>query len=410
MVNIMKSNWKGTTDRLSDTTARKATAAYLQALTEPSSIVVTDVNNNITSSPHVSHADLISYLPLIEDNAKLIKGTSTYSGTTITNQNLKMLQSGANPDATFPSVKAALDSLAAQIYLLQENTESTYSPAVADSVVTSTTIGGIPANTAAVTLKSKTFSQMWDEVLFPVTAPTITPPSVSLSNSGNWQGSKHVYGQTVNITPNVNLTNGVPHEGSVQNASLTIIAPGGSATVYNPTSGTIDFTNVHPITIGSILAGTYFVNLSVTFAEGTDTALDSHGNETSPPTVQAGVTLTQQKKIYGVYNFYERAWSSGNPAVFAIHGTKQLITDSGFILSCNFSENDTGAPRHAFAMAKTSYQNNTWTLQQKDFNNNWANFATTYGTYETTLDGVLCTVIEREGPRVGAADYKFIRN
>lgn len=72
--------------------------------------------------------------------------------------------------------KAKLDNLSDE---LQANVM--YDSALDDSIAMVEAHGGLPAGTTAGELKTKTLSQVFDEVLFPTVYPTFTSPSASLS-------------------------------------------------------------------------------------------------------------------------------------------------------------------------------------------------------------------------------------
>lgn len=56
-----------------------------------------------------------------------------------------------------------------------------YKPALDGSITTVNAFGGIPAGTMVAELKNKTFSQIFDELLFPTVNPTLENPTASLS-------------------------------------------------------------------------------------------------------------------------------------------------------------------------------------------------------------------------------------
>lgn len=56
-----------------------------------------------------------------------------------------------------------------------------YKSALADDIATVNALGGIPAGTTVAQLKNKTFSQLFDELIFPTVNPTFNAPTASLS-------------------------------------------------------------------------------------------------------------------------------------------------------------------------------------------------------------------------------------
>lgn len=55
-----------------------------------------------------------------------------------------------------------------------------YKSALADNIATVNALGGIPAGTTVAQLKNKTFSQLFDELIFPTVNPTFENPTASL--------------------------------------------------------------------------------------------------------------------------------------------------------------------------------------------------------------------------------------
>lgn len=55
-----------------------------------------------------------------------------------------------------------------------------YKSALADDIATVNALGGIPAGTTVAQLKNKTFSQLFDELIFPTVNPTFVAPTASL--------------------------------------------------------------------------------------------------------------------------------------------------------------------------------------------------------------------------------------
>lgn len=56
-----------------------------------------------------------------------------------------------------------------------------YKSALADDITTVNALGGIPAGTTVAQLKNKTFSQLFDELIFPTVNPTFEAPTALLS-------------------------------------------------------------------------------------------------------------------------------------------------------------------------------------------------------------------------------------
>lgn len=56
-----------------------------------------------------------------------------------------------------------------------------YKSALADDIATVNALGGIPAGTTVAQLKNKTFSQLFDELIFPTVNPTFVNPTAFLS-------------------------------------------------------------------------------------------------------------------------------------------------------------------------------------------------------------------------------------
>ncbi|MED9948676.1 MAG: hypothetical protein U0J50_10540, partial [Peptacetobacter hiranonis] len=56
-----------------------------------------------------------------------------------------------------------------------------YKSALSDDIATVNALGGIPAGTTVAQLKNKTFSQLFDELIFPTVNPTFEAPTAFLS-------------------------------------------------------------------------------------------------------------------------------------------------------------------------------------------------------------------------------------
>lgn len=177
-----------------------------------------------------------------------------------------------------------------------------YKSALSDDIATVNALGGIPAGTTVAKLKNKTFSQLFDELIFPTVNPTFEAPTASLSL------------KSTSTTPTI-------QEVGTTGASVPVAAS--FNTGYNP--GTIKIAGVKKQNRGGDLQSAesfIYINNTPTnktfpteipegiitykyraaYAQGPQ-PLDSKGNNYQTP-LPAGTVDSSAVTIYGVYPYF----------------------------------------------------------------------------------------------------------
>ena len=214
-----------------------------------------------------------------------------------------------------------------------------YKSALADGIATVNALGGIPAGTTVAQLKNKTFSQLFDELIFPTVVPTFEGPTASLSL------------KSVSTTPTV-------QEVGTTGASVPVAAS--FTTSYNP--GAIKIAGVKKQNRGGDLKsnesyiyinntpsnkkfpteipeGTTIYRYRASYAQGPQ-PLDSKGNNYQTP-LPAGEVYSGPIVITGVYPYFA---NKDNNAVFA----KLPLTIFNNISPVKFKAE--GPNKHAFKL------------------------------------------------------------
>jgi hypothetical protein len=96
------------------------------------------------------------------------------------NRNLSKLTPKVNENGTLDGSIITSGTISAA-RLPTNSSQILYSTTIADSLGTPEKVGGIPANTLASALKTKTIVQLFDDLLFPTVLPTYTLPTISLT-------------------------------------------------------------------------------------------------------------------------------------------------------------------------------------------------------------------------------------
>lgn len=131
-------------------------------LTEFTGILFSGLKVNY--KPAVDHLDKLYFAT--DTHELLVNGTS-YSG------NIKAVSiEGTTLKITM------IDGLSKTVDLVEI---LKYKSALSDNIATVNAVGGIPAGTTVAQLKNKTFSQLFDELIFPTVNPTFEGPTASLS-------------------------------------------------------------------------------------------------------------------------------------------------------------------------------------------------------------------------------------
>lgn len=167
-----------------------------------------------------------------------------------------------------------------------------------DDLATPTKIGGLNKGTTVETLKTKTLSQIFEDILFEEIQPTVQNPSCSISPKGSW------------------ANNGIYEVGAAAPSSesdFNISFNRGNCTVVGqPTKYRAGTETGRDVKLGSsalaagakITLGTMTYNLTINHGEG-DTLLTSKGNKAtvSPNPLTAG-SVKASCNIYGTYPYF----------------------------------------------------------------------------------------------------------
>ena len=196
-----------------------------------------------------------------------------------------------------------------------------YSTTISDDLAMPNAVGGIAKGTTAGDLKTKTFTQLFDDLLFPTIQPVGTQPSVTFGvKSSQIEVGAALPQELDNF--NYSFTRGIWKLNGV------IV----SGKYYSGTAGTPTIKCNHPTansnppeSVDTDKAITY--TLSVTVAKG-DTTVDNKGNAA---TVQpyAGGTITKSATINIYYPYYSNAANNATVAKGSLLSST-TVTDLNF--------------------------------------------------------------------------------
>lgn len=232
------------------------------------------------------------------------------------------------------SDKAKLDNLTDAL-----DANVMYNSAMDDSLKTVNALGGIAAGTTAGSLKTKTLSAVFDDLLFPTVQPTKTNPSASLSlKSTTTTPTVQEVGTTGSTVPTTDSFNTGFSKGEIKIAGTKKQDYAGDQTgsvLYY--GGNVANTTL-PTTIPD---GSISYKYRVNYAAG-PTPLDSKGNTaTAFAACAAGYVDSSAVTVYGVYPYYT---NSASNTAFA----KLALTTSTTLSAVKFVAE--GPNKHAFKL------------------------------------------------------------
>ena len=285
--------------------------------------------------------------------------------------------------------------------------DGTYDSALSTTQEVPTSIGGIEAGTTVAQLEGQTFSQLFDQLLFPAIQPTTTAPSITFSDdianlveigtSATINFSTGANRGTVNNTWNATTE---PYAGSVSAASYSGSTTG-SLSVGPGATDVDDFT----VSSYSVTEGNHSWTLSVTFSAGTDYD-DSNGN-TIPGSAYAGGTLTKSTSFEGVYPIFLGNDANGEDK-------RALASHSANNIECQQSYSETNSLRHRIAIPSDMIDSKTVSFQQfNTLNNQWATLDSSEFTLSTTTRTVQGNTVNyklytKSAPIGGSANYRIV--
>lgn len=184
-----------------------------------------------------------------------------------------------------------------------------YKSALSDDIATVNALGGIPAGTTVAQLKNKTFSQLFDELIFPTVNPTFEAPTASLAlkNTSTTLIIQEV-GTTGASVPVGASFNTIYNPGAIKIAGVKKQNRGGDlkaneSFIYinnNPTNKTFPT---------EIPEGIITYKYRAAYAQGPQ-PLDSKGNNYQIP-LPAGTVDSAAVAINGVYPYFTNKDNNG---------------------------------------------------------------------------------------------------
>lgn len=209
-----------------------------------------------------------------------------------------------------------------------------YQSAESDAQTTPESIGGLDAGVSAATLKTKTFSEVLDMILFATIEPTASAPSYSFNTLAQ-SGLKEV-GSSISMTISSvfskgQITNG---DGSLGPAlvgdadTFEFAGPGISGTLTqnaeDPGAGSVNV-------IFDVVSGNQSWFSTVNYAIGTGAYQDSKGNNSTLLDAQrvAGSLVATSGSIKGIYPILYGSSSQNFLSTGAYGGLTKLLQEKG---------------------------------------------------------------------------------
>lgn len=177
-----------------------------------------------------------------------------------------------------------------------------YKSALADDIATVNVLGGIPAGTTVAQLKNKTFSQLFDELIFPTVNPIFEVPTASLSlKSTSITPTIQEVGTTGASVPVAASFNTGYNAGAIKIAGVKKQNRGGALDSANSFIY-INNTPTNKTFPTKIPEGAITYKYRATYQQGPQ-PLDSKGNNYQTP-LPAGTIDSAAVTIYGVYPYF----------------------------------------------------------------------------------------------------------
>lgn len=213
-----------------------------------------------------------------------------------------------------------------------------YKSALADDIATVNALGGIPAGTTVAQLKNKTFSQLFDELIFPTVNPTFVAPVAYLSLKSTSTPIIQEVGTTGASVPVVaSFTMGY-NPGAIKIAGVKKLNRGGAL----KSDESFIYINNDPTNKRfptKIPEGSIIYKYRAAYAQGPQ-PLDSKGNNYQTP-LPAGTVDSAAITINGVYPYFT---NKDNNGAFA----KLALTTSNTLSAVKFKAE--GPNKHIFKL------------------------------------------------------------
>lgn len=213
-----------------------------------------------------------------------------------------------------------------------------YKSALADNIATVNVLGGIPAGTTVAQLKNKTFSQLFDELIFPTVNPTFENPTAYLSLKSTSTPIIQEVGTTGASVPVAASFNTGYNPGAIKIAGVKKQPRGGdlqsdkSFIYINNAPNSKTFPTEIP-------DGSIIYKYRAAYAQGPQ-PLDSKGNNYQTP-LPAGIVDSAAITINGVYPYFT---NKDNNEAFA----KLALTTSNALSAVKFKAE--GPSKHTFKL------------------------------------------------------------
>lgn len=184
-----------------------------------------------------------------------------------------------------------------------------YKSALADDIATVNALGGIPAGTTVAQLKNKSFSQLFDELIFPTVNPTFVMPSTYLAftNTSIIPTIQEVGTTGTSVPTGVNFTVGY-NPGAIKIAGVKKQDRAGS----RDSRKSFIYINNNPANKKyptEIPEGSIVYKYRAAYEQGPQ-PLDSKGNNYQAP-LPAGTVDSGAVAIYGVYPYFTNKDNNG---------------------------------------------------------------------------------------------------
>lgn len=176
-----------------------------------------------------------------------------------------------------------------------------YKSVLSDDIATVNALGGIPAGTTVAQLKNKTFSQLFDELIFPTVNPTFENPTAYLSLKSTSTPIIQEVGTTGASVPVAASFNTEYNPGAIKIAGVKKQQRGGdlqsdkSFIYINNDPASKEFPTEIP-------EGNIIYKYRAAYAQGPQ-PLDSKGNNYQTP-LPAGIVDSAAIIVYGVYPYF----------------------------------------------------------------------------------------------------------
>lgn len=214
-----------------------------------------------------------------------------------------------------------------------------YKSALSDNIATVNVLGGIPAGTTVAQLKNKTFSQIFDELIFPTVNPTFESPRayLSLKNTVTTPTIQEVGTTGASVPVSGSFTTSY-YPGAIRIAGVRrqdragVLKPDESFIYINNAPNTKNFPTEIP-------EGSIIYKYRAAYAQGPQ-PLDSKGNNYLVP-LPAGTVDSVAVTINGVYPYFT---NKDNNEAFA----KLELTTSNTLSDVKFEAE--GPSKHTFKL------------------------------------------------------------